>query len=72
MSADNFYIIRKHPGGGFAAVMGFASDDKNPEAAWEHASYPTPLDALLSVIDEPAEYGCSIHPECRVYDEFDD
>ena len=27
MSSDNYYVIRNHPDGGFAAVMGFASDD---------------------------------------------
>ena len=26
MSSDNFYIVRKHPFGGYAAVQGFASD----------------------------------------------
>lgn len=72
MSADNFFIIRKHPGGGFAAVMGFASYLENPEASWEHASYETPLDALLSIVDEPTEYGVSIHPECRDYDRLND
>lgn len=26
MSADNFFVLRRHPKGGFAWVMGFASD----------------------------------------------
>lgn len=27
MSADNYYVVKPHPEGGFTYVMGFASDD---------------------------------------------
>lgn len=65
MSSDNYYVIRKHPDGGFAAVMGFASDDETPRVnRRRHASYPTVDAAAESVSDEYTEYGISVHHEC--------
>lgn len=66
MSADNFYLIRKHPVEGFSAVMGFASCDTEegltiPETA---PSFPTLDQAIESIIDSYAEYGVQVHPEC--------
>ena len=29
MSADNFFVLRRHPKGGFAWVMGFASGESS-------------------------------------------
>ena len=70
MSADNFYIVRRHPDGGYAAVMGFASDlDEHgneviPEVSQRHPRFPTMFDALEWANNEYAEYGVSVHPEC--------
>lgn len=66
MSADNFYLIRRHPVTGFSAVMGFASCDTEdsltiPDSS---ASFPTVDEAIESVIDSYAEYGVQVHPEC--------
>jgi len=70
MSADNFYIIRKHPLGGYAAVMGFASDtDENdeqimPEAEITDKQFEKWQDAWNYALGQYAEYGYDIHPEC--------
>lgn len=65
MSADNFYLIRKHPAGGYSAVMGFASADDVREAYPTDIPYPTVDQAILSVVNEYAEYGIQVHPECH-------
>lgn len=70
MSADNFYIVRKHPLGGFAAVMGFASDtDENdeqimPEAEINDKQFDKWQDAWNYALGEYSEYGYDVHPEC--------
>jgi len=70
MSADNFYIIRKHPLGGYAAVMGFASDtDENdeqimPEAEITDKQFEKWQDAWNYATRQYAEYGYDVHPEC--------
>lgn len=64
MSADNYYIIRKHPSGGFAAVMGFASDEIEPQARERHQQFETVEDALRHAMDDYAEYGAGVHEEC--------
>jgi hypothetical protein len=66
MSADNFYIVRRHSDGGFTPVHGFASDDETPKVNPErNASFPTIDSAIESVIDEYTEYGIRVHPECK-------
>lgn len=65
MSADNYFLIRVHPNGGFAAVMGFASDENVPEARPDHEQYSTIEAALFAADDEYSEYGVSVHEECR-------
>lgn len=66
MSADNGYIIRKHPEGGFAAVMFFASDDGYPLVRPErHLSFPSVAAAIESVEDDWTEYGIRLHSEVR-------
>ena len=65
MSADNFYIVRRHEGG-FTPVMGFASVEETPTPRKGAKVYPTPEDALDAVAGEYTEYGASIHPECYV------
>lgn len=70
MSSDNFYIIRRHPKGGFAAVMGFASDiddqgnEITPDVPASAQSFSTLSDALNWAINEYSEYGVSVHEEC--------
>lgn len=69
MSADNYYVIRRHPNGGFTAVMGCASVEEDPEVCPEHhQSFPTVQKALDSVNspDDWTEYGTHIHAECEV------
>lgn len=65
MSADNYYLIRRHPLGGFTPVMGFASDeDHTPSANAHHPQFPTAMDAVNAACREYSEYGVSVHPEC--------
>lgn len=65
MSADNYYLIRKHPKGGYAAVMGFASDDATPGVRQSHQQFKTFEDAVLWASEQYSEYGVSIHRELR-------
>lgn len=67
MSADNFYLIRRHPVNGFSAVMGFASCDAEDSLTISDSSvsFPTVDEAIESVIDSYAEYGVQVHPECN-------
>ena len=68
MSADNYYVIRKHPQGGYAAVQGFASDENMPEANSGYESFVSINEALNEANKDYSEYGVSVHKEC--YDEF--
>lgn len=76
MSADNYYLIRKHPKGGFALVNCFASDESPPpEATEKQESFPT-IDAAMTAFalgqefeggHYPryyCEYGLQMHLEC--------
>mgnify|MGYP000868734281 FL=1 len=51
MSADNFYVLRKHPNG-YCFVMGFASDDEQPchastcDVSDHNEVFPTITDAM--------------------------
>lgn len=64
MSADNYYVIKKHPHGGYAAVMGFASDDMRPKVRPNHHhAFPTPAAALEYAHGEYVEYGVRIDPD---------
>lgn len=71
MSADDFYIVRKHPNGGYAAVHGFASSRNKdgtqyiPEATDKHLQFKTTYEALDYGIRKDPEYGVAIHDECR-------
>jgi hypothetical protein len=81
MSADNYYMIRRHPAGGYAAVMGFASDI---EGDWvlrgeewvrvdeyedpvrsTQPSFPTIQAAFDWATEQYSEYGVSIHGELQ-------
>ena len=69
MSADNYYLVRKHPLGGFTYVMGFASDvddDDNeivPEATVSDPRFDTKEAAMSACMHEYAEYGYDYHWE---------
>jgi hypothetical protein len=64
VSADNYWLVRRNPAGGFSPVMGFDSDDGKPEVWASTPVFDTPEAALASVQGEYAEYGHSIDPEC--------
>ena len=66
MSADNYYVVKKHPLGGFTYVQGFASDDEMDDApplvaTKRHPQYATVREAFYAAEAEPiCEYGVSI------------
>lgn len=80
MSADNFFVLRKHPLGGFAWVMGFASDENNhayTDPVSEDAERFETIEAAVKDFDDNEhtwkegyypkyynEYGMDISPEC--------
>jgi len=63
MSADNYYVIKRHPLGGYAAVMGFMSDDFEPHADELDPQFDTPDNALSYAMGEYSEYGVSLDPK---------
>ena len=63
MSADNYYVIKRHPSGGYAACMGFASDDEEPTVHPAQNSFPTPMEALIWANEQYSEYGASLDAE---------
>ena len=69
MSADNFYIVRNHPLGGFAAVMGFVSDvdaeneQIYPEVSITDQQFKTIGESLDWSVIRHSEYGVDVHPE---------
>lgn len=66
MSADNYYVVKKHPLGGYSYVMGFASDDDPDLTVTEsYPQYKTLEEAVDAAIEEYSEYGVRVHPECR-------
>lgn len=67
MSADNFWYICSHPGGGFTYVMAFASDNVMPLAPKEAPSFPTASAALFAATgtDVYVEYGYELSYEAR-------
>lgn len=75
MSADNFYIVKPHPSGGFTFVQGFASGEE--EGPWlipteEHCQWPTVAKALAAAMREYSEYGVSVDPACGNWAEEED
>lgn len=73
MSSDNFYVVRKHPSGGYTYVMGFASHDVNKDGSFNYnlpvrkgaGKYKTFDDALNAALEDWSEYGVFTHPECE-------
>lgn len=64
MSSDNYFIIRRHPEGGFAAVMGLASDETPTVNPVHHKSFPTIRAAVEYADSQYSKYDTSVHPEC--------
>lgn len=61
MSADNYYRICKHPLGGYAAVMGFASNGEGAQPTVEHPRFSTVGEAYdWAAQDYMIEYGIRI------------
>lgn len=72
MSADNYYLIRKHPTRDrFVALMGFESDETEVEVN------PNKMYVLFESYDsarrwaetQNTEYGVRVHPECYISEE---
>lgn len=65
MSADNYYVVKKHPAGGFTYVMGFASDE-HPHLTVDDGDpkFATLQEAIWAVRQEFAEYGYSVEDDC--------
>jgi hypothetical protein len=73
MSSDNFYVVRKHPIGGFTYVMGSASHDVDKYGSFKYdlpvknnsMQYKNFDDALNAALEDYSEYGVITHPECE-------
>ena len=65
MSADNYYLIRLHPLGGYALINASASDDRKPRARKGHERFDTVDEALAAASKGYYEYGGSVDPECE-------
>lgn len=66
MSADNYYVVRLHPEGGYTYVMGFDSDpEPNLEVRVGDPQYLTLEEAMDAVSKEYAEYGWYLHEELQ-------
>lgn len=56
MSADNGYVLRKHPNGGFSLMMYFASDENSDTTPTEQSeSFPT-MEAALKEFAEGQDW----------------
>lgn len=65
MSSDNYYVVRKHPKGGYGYVMEFASDDvSDSEVHPDSPQFPTIEAASSRACLEYAEYGVVVDPAC--------
>lgn len=71
MSADNYYVVRKHPKGGFTFVQAFASDD-DPDLTPRitDQQFFNIAEAFHAAQSEYSEYGTEIDPECFDYLDF--
>jgi hypothetical protein len=64
VSADNYYVVRKHPDGGFTFVMGFDSDSRpDREPTFQDPWYDDVWKAWNAT--GWSEYGTTFHPECE-------
>lgn len=73
MSSDNFYVVRKHPSGGYTYVMGSASHDIDKDGSFRYdlpvrkgaVRFKTFDQALNAALEDWSEYGVFTHPECQ-------
>ena len=67
MSSDNYYLVRKHPSGGYTAISCSASDDDGyyPPAETRHPEFKTVHAAYKYASAQYSEYGTQVHDECR-------
>lgn len=63
MSADNYYMVRIHPLGGFTFCMGLDSSDETPIARLSDPHYNTVHAAYNAACDEYSEYPVELHEE---------
>lgn len=69
MSADNYYMVRRHSDGGFALQMGFMSDeDPLPPVHSEYEAFPTVEAAIKAFSDGQVTKDGEIYP--RYYCEY--
>jgi hypothetical protein len=61
MSSDNFYVVRKHPNGGFTYVMGLASHDIDENGTFNYDLPVRKGDPVFNNFDD----GVFTHPECE-------
>lgn len=64
MSADNYWLVRNHLKGGYAVLMGFASDDTIPAETATGPRFERLVDAITHATEQESEYGVQVHPEC--------
>jgi hypothetical protein len=65
MSADNYYRVCRHPKGGFTAVMGFMSNDEQPEPKDNSPQFETWPEAYGYAAQDPIiEYGIQVDTDC--------
>jgi len=72
MSSDNYFVVRKHPDGGYTYVTGFESDYANTESNIfvdikvrdTDPIFTDYEDALNAALSDYSEYGVVTHPEC--------
>lgn len=73
MSADNYFLICRHPDGGYAAVMMFASDeseiDSVPSESFVEQGFHNRFDTIEEAYETAAsgdtEYGVTFHPDVK-------
>ncbi len=65
MSADNYYRVCRHPAGGFTAVMGFMSNDEQPQPTANSPQFDTWQDAYAHANEDwIIEYGIRVDHDC--------
>jgi hypothetical protein len=64
MSADNSYVVRKHPNGGFTYVMEMGHAPVREAHTWDKQYADVWLAYRAAMDDMWTEYGISFHEEC--------
>lgn len=69
MSVDNYYVVRRHPEGGYVILQGFESDNGfnvDLEVENDLPRFDTLSEARSVATSMFAEYDALVHPECEV------